>query len=249
MRYIKEQLGLHDIELGLRDIGVWGEIVQTGDGIELRLSIKGSASGDHEELIHGEVDKIADLVSLTARQIMQTLNPYILASYEMATERRRCNTSPPCNYAKPTKMFQDLTDIGTMDDRKWALMGLAAIHVQQRAYAALIRDCSRAIAVDPKFALAFYNWGNALAMLNKNEEAIEKWQKAVELDPKFASTHMNWGLALQSLGKKDEAMEKFRQGCRARSEGSSHVYRFGPCACRVRQKRRSFRKISQGHRA
>ncbi|MBM3235438.1 tetratricopeptide repeat protein [Candidatus Poribacteria bacterium] len=68
-----------------------------------------------------------------------------------------------------------------------------------------------AIEVDPNYALAYNNWGAALANQKKYEEAIEKFKKAIEVDPKQALAYNNWGFALAHQKKYEEAIEKFKK--------------------------------------
>jgi superkiller protein 3 len=57
-------------------------------------------------------------------------------------------------------------------------------------------------------AIAFNNWGYALAKLGRHEEAIEKYERATQLDPKNAIAFNNWRYALVNLGRQEEADEK-----------------------------------------
>ena len=53
----------------------------------------------------------------------------------------------------------------------------------------------KAIELDPKFAVAHYNLGNALAAKGQLDAAIACCKKAIELDPRFAIAHSNLGSA------------------------------------------------------
>jgi tetratricopeptide (TPR) repeat protein len=65
----------------------------------------------------------------------------------------------------------------------------------------------RATKADPNFALAYTDWGIALANLGRHKEAIEKYKKAGDSDPKYTRAYREWALALERLGK----MEKPRR--------------------------------------
>ncbi len=69
----------------------------------------------------------------------------------------------------------------------------------------------KAIELDPKYANAHINLGNALRNQGKLDEAIACFRKAIELDPKSAIAHNNLGLALRDQGKLDEAIASFRK--------------------------------------
>ena len=53
----------------------------------------------------------------------------------------------------------------------------------------------KAIELDPKYADAYNNLGNALRGQKKLDEAIAAYRKAIELDPKYANAHNNLAMA------------------------------------------------------
>jgi tetratricopeptide (TPR) repeat protein len=72
-------------------------------------------------------------------------------------------------------------------------------------YPGAIAKYQKAIELDPKFADAYYKWGNALQS-NPDPDypgAIAKYQKATDLDPKYAFAYNNWGVAPQNLPHPD----------------------------------------------
>ena len=54
-------------------------------------------------------------------------------------------------------------------------------------YAGAIEDYTQAIELDPKFAEAYFNRGNAKHSSGDYAGAIEDYTKAIELDPKVCS--------------------------------------------------------------
>ena len=47
-------------------------------------------------------------------------------------------------------------------------------------------ECYRkAIKIDPNYAYAYNNLGNALDDIGKKEEAIENYRKAIKIDPNY----------------------------------------------------------------
>jgi tetratricopeptide (TPR) repeat protein len=73
-------------------------------------------------------------------------------------------------------------------------------------YDAAIACFRKAIELDPTYAQAHYNLGNALRGQGKVDEAIASYRKAIELDPKTALPHHNLGIALYRKGQVNEAI-------------------------------------------
>lgn len=59
--------------------------------------------------------------------------------------------------------------------------------------------------LDPKYATAWYNKGNALKNLGKYDEAVKAYDEAIKLDPKFAWPWNNKGNALRMLHRNSDA--------------------------------------------
>ncbi|CAK0759631.1 conserved exported hypothetical protein [uncultured Gammaproteobacteria bacterium] len=54
-------------------------------------------------------------------------------------------------------------------------------------------------------AAAYSEWGFALALLGRTEEAFAMFRKSMATDPKFADVHAQWAEVLSALGRQDEA--------------------------------------------
>jgi len=76
-------------------------------------------------------------------------------------------------------------------------------------HAEAIEAYDEAIRMDPEFAQAWSDKGNALDELNRSDEAIEAYNKALEIDPQDAMTWYHKGLALASQGEYDESIKAF----------------------------------------
>lgn len=70
-------------------------------------------------------------------------------------------------------------------------------------------DC--AVTLDPQFAYAFNNRGNALLALNQAEQALESYDRALAIAPEFLDPLTNRGLALQKLGRTREVIESLER--------------------------------------
>jgi tetratricopeptide (TPR) repeat protein len=84
-------------------------------------------------------------------------------------------------------------------------------HYCKKEYSEAIKWYDKAIELDPKYADAWYNKGNALNSLGKYEEAIENFDKALKIDPNYASAWNNKGYAIDKLGKYQEAIEHYNK--------------------------------------
>jgi serine/threonine-protein kinase len=85
---------------------------------------------------------------------------------------------------------------------------------------------NEAIRLDPQFALAHYNLGNALRAKagqeaaagrakqarTLREQAIQAYRTAVRLNPRNAGAHLNLGNHLRDLGRPEEAIAAYRLG-------------------------------------
>ncbi|NWI20090.1 SGTB protein, partial [Crypturellus soui] len=75
----------------------------------------------------------------------------------------------------------------------------AAAQSKLNKYSEAIKDCKRAIEIDPKYSKAYGRLGLALTSANKYEEAITSYQKALDLDPENDSYKSNLKIAEQKL--------------------------------------------------
>jgi lipopolysaccharide biosynthesis regulator YciM len=74
-----------------------------------------------------------------------------------------------------------------------------------------IASFRRALEIDPQYAQAHANLGDALLALGELAEAAASYRRAIELDPRTANTHNNLGKALILQGNWDEAIQSFRR--------------------------------------
>ena len=59
-----------------------------------------------------------------------------------------------------------------------------------------------ALELKPNFANAYTNYGSLLAILGRNSEAENHFQKALEINPNLAEAHYNYGVLLKNLGQR-----------------------------------------------
>jgi Flp pilus assembly protein TadD len=72
-----------------------------------------------------------------------------------------------------------------------------------------IKDCEKAIELDPKFADLYISRGIAYINLFNPHEAIKNYNKVIELDPKSVLAYINLGLAYDRLHNYKEAIKDY----------------------------------------
>ncbi len=70
---------------------------------------------------------------------------------------------------------------------------------------------NKAIKLDPKYARAYNNRGNAWITKSEYDRAISNFNKAIELKPKYAKAYTNRGIAWRKKGKYGEAISDFNK--------------------------------------
>jgi tetratricopeptide (TPR) repeat protein/serine/threonine protein kinase len=78
-----------------------------------------------------------------------------------------------------------------------------------RRYQDAVADNSKAIDLDPKFALAWNNRGVAYGNLGQPGKALADYSKAIDLVPKFALGWNNRGVAYGNLGQPGKALADY----------------------------------------
>ena len=84
-------------------------------------------------------------------------------------------------------------------------------HYDAGEYADAVAEYTQAIALDPKYAVAYNNRGAAYDDLGKYAEAIADCTQAITLDSKYAVAYYNRGIAYRNLGKYAEAIADYTQ--------------------------------------
>jgi tetratricopeptide (TPR) repeat protein len=67
----------------------------------------------------------------------------------------------------------------------------------------------KAIAVQPKRAMAYSNRGASYARMGKHDLAIQDYTRAIELKPRFPEAYFNRGKALADAGRLDAALSDY----------------------------------------
>jgi tetratricopeptide (TPR) repeat protein len=177
------------------------------------------------------------LIRETATEIVQQINPLVLASY-LEDHGKDLDAAGIAR-----KVLAD----SSQDDHHRAIAAnlLGITFYSQQVYDKAISSYKRSIELDPNYAQPHNNLGAALANIGKadeaaieyrkalridprnpapynnlglffaaaqkTDEAVANYKKSVELDPKFSDAYQNWGFLLLSQGRYSEAEEKFVQ--------------------------------------
>lgn len=87
--------------------------------------------------------------------------------------------------------------------------GLARDKVKD--YSGAIENYNKAIELNPKFTLAYYNRGMARAFLKNFDGALSDYNKAIELNPKYPVAFYNRGIAKYYLGNSEGACRDWKR--------------------------------------
>ena len=85
------------------------------------------------------------------------------------------------------------------------------IHFRNKDFHTALDFINKAIKINPNFAEAYNEQGNALHELKKLEEAIKSYNNAININPKYADAYYNKGLVLQELKKLESAVENYNK--------------------------------------
>ena len=72
----------------------------------------------------------------------------------------------------------------------------------------------RAVQLSPNDLETRLHLGTALAMLNRNAEAVSHFQAALQIDPDSAQAHFRLAFTLRSLGRMTESNDHYREAIR-----------------------------------
>ena len=181
------------IDLAMKKLGeVYSPTIATYYGVLLLI-----ASYVLEEL---EKKNLIASFSLIYKQIdmISTLDlKKLLAMFDQNTEKAIDNLK---------RTIKTLSEIGDKEELIRTKNKLAMLHIHIGQIEKAEKELKEAIELNPSFAEAYVNRGNAYASLKQFEKAIVDFDKAIELNPFLALAYKNRGNAYSRLGETEKAI-------------------------------------------
>jgi tetratricopeptide (TPR) repeat protein len=91
---------------------------------------------------------------------------------------------------------------------------IGLIRYNEKDYTKAIEAFRKSYSIDPKYAEAYYQAGETLSQLNKNQEAVAEYTKAIELKPNFFDPWLGLGSAQFELNNYPEAIKAYKEAVR-----------------------------------
>jgi len=207
--------------LGIVEQRISGEIAQFEDGYRMRLRLTLDNGDRHAIEVEGDVDQ---LLEEGAREAIKAIKPFMLASYYYAIASNAelggvDGEEKAAFIEKMDEMIAVCLENSSREDDSWAhnLRGIAL--AKQEEHDQAIESYKHAIAADPHFALAEWNWGNSLQEMGRFGEAIRKYRNALgknrKLDTELPSLMLvDGGNELVGQLKVDKAIDAFQEALR-----------------------------------
>jgi tetratricopeptide (TPR) repeat protein len=188
-----------------------------------RLVITVRVNGD--ENLSKSIDTVISdpeqAISRAASAALEIVDPFILAAYAYTIEK------------DPETALQLSSECGG-PSAKWARNLEGIMLADQHDYPGAIAKYQKAIELDPKYALAYYNWGVVLYDQHDYPGAIAKYQKAIELDPNDALAYDTWGAALADQHDYLGAIAKYQKATELDPNYALTYYNWGTALARQR---------------
>lgn len=135
------------------------------------------------------------LIRHSSIEILRTIDPFVIASYYWAKEQSE----------ESIEVLRDVIS-SRVDEADNAYLIWGEMLVDMREYDKAMEKFSRAIEMNPDFALAYNATGYVLRRMKKHDEAIGYFKKAAEIDSKLWDAWYLWGRALYEQKKYSQAI-------------------------------------------
>ena len=108
-----------------------------------------------------------------------------------------------------------------------ALHLLGVIATQTKNPQLAVDLIGKAIEINPSFALAYSNHGNALQELKRLDDALTSYDKAIAIKPDYADAFYNRGNALQELNLLEDALTCYDKAIALKPDHAGALYNHG----------------------
>jgi tetratricopeptide (TPR) repeat protein len=141
---------------------------------------------ERDESVRVSNDDLAIAIDQAAREVVLRIAPVILASY-CRSHRGEC---------EPTGALQYAMQHDPVEDDHWALNTWAAVLIERGELSAAEEKIKHALALEPTFGLAWFNFGVLRAMQGQPDQAIAFYRNAVHSGDRYARS-----VAYNNLGQ------------------------------------------------
>lgn len=93
----------------------------------------------------------------------------------------------------------------------WAYFNRGNGHLRNKNYDRALSDYTRAIDLDPNYAMNYYNRGYVYQDQKDFRRAIQDYSSAIRISPSHAGSYFNRALAYEDVGERDNAIADFRK--------------------------------------
>gem|GEM_PF-3009498 len=203
-----------------------GEMVSVGREVEIRLRGHDNHHGFIFLTARSPLDQIHVAIRRLAYEVMQEVDPYLLAAYQFRQDYRKRD------FTETLAIVQREADKSDSEFRKWVLNLWGIVLYQQADRAGAMEKFKEALALDSDFLSARLNLGVVTARRGDNVKAIDYYREVVEKGAHqvghgdahgaghggasgsadtVAAALTEWGFSLALLGRPEEAFHKFEE--------------------------------------
>lgn len=92
-----------------------------------------------------------------------------------------------------------------------AYLNFGSLCYHTKDYENALKLYQACVAIDPNFAIAYYNLGLTYKALGRNFKAIDAYQNAIQLNPNYPWSYQNLGVLLFKKGEIEDSVKAFQQ--------------------------------------
>ncbi len=129
------------------------------------------------------------------------------------------------DYAAAIEAFQKALPLANPKNQPIVLGRIAESYDKTHQYSQAVATYQKVLTLTPDDAKTYNNLGSVYAEMNKQDDALQAFQKAATLDPTHAGTYyFNLGAIMYNQGKMDEAGEAFKKAIAADPKNANAYY-------------------------